>query len=181
MHGLRLKSYSFEKYKTKKIDVPKKNQNFYQNLTAALQIESETFPHLNVSVKFHYLETQDPSEHAECLRALGREVDVIAASTVDHSHVDRAVSDLVEQGIPVFAFLNDFSLTDIALEHGTPLYVYDWDNIENNIFEFTNGSFVFPLIHSYTLVFDLSQLYFLFKIPSILKILSLYFIDMYLK
>ena len=72
-------------------------------------MESESFPHLNVSVKFHYLETQDPSEHAECLRALAREVDVIAASAVDHSHVDRAVSDLEEQGIPVFAFLNDFS------------------------------------------------------------------------
>ena len=28
------------------------------------------------------------------------------------------------------AFLNDFSLIDIASEHGTPLYLYDWDNIE---------------------------------------------------
>ena len=28
---------------------------------------------------------------------------------------------------------------DIASEHGTPLYVYDWDNIENNISEFTNA------------------------------------------
>ncbi|HAL75052.1 MAG TPA: LacI family transcriptional regulator [Rhodobacteraceae bacterium] len=89
--------------------LPKKNQNFYRNLTAALQMESESFPHLNVSVRFHYLETQDPSEHAECLRALGREVDVIAASTVDHSLVDSSVSDLAKQGIPVFAFLNDFS------------------------------------------------------------------------
>ena len=38
-----------------------------------------------------------------------------------------------------FAFLNNFSLIDIASEHGTPLYVYDWDNIENNISEFTNA------------------------------------------
>ena len=38
-----------------------------------------------------------------------------------------------------FAFLNKFSLIDIASEHGTPLYVYDWDNIENNISEFTNA------------------------------------------
>ena len=37
------------------------------------------------------------------------------------------------------AFLNKFSLIDIASEHGTPLYVYDWDNIENNISEFTNA------------------------------------------
>ena len=37
------------------------------------------------------------------------------------------------------AFLNDFSLIDIASEHGTPLYLYDWDNIENNILEFTNA------------------------------------------
>ena len=37
------------------------------------------------------------------------------------------------------AFLNDFSLIDIASEHGTPLYLYDWDNIENNILEFINA------------------------------------------
>ena len=37
------------------------------------------------------------------------------------------------------AFLNKFSLIDIASEHGTPLYVYDWDNIEYNISEFTNA------------------------------------------
>ena len=35
--------------------------------------------------------------------------------------------------------MNDFSLIDIASEHGTPLYLYDWDNIENNILEFTNA------------------------------------------
>ena len=30
-------------------------------------------------------------------------------------------------------FINDFSLIVIASEHGTPLYVYDWNHIENNI------------------------------------------------
>ena len=37
------------------------------------------------------------------------------------------------------AFINDFSLIDISSEHGTPLYVYDWNHIENNISEFTNA------------------------------------------
>ena len=37
------------------------------------------------------------------------------------------------------AFINDFSLIDISSEHGTPLYIYDWNHIENNISEFTNA------------------------------------------
>ena len=41
-----------------------------------------------------------------------------------------------EEGV---AFMNDFSLLDIASEHGTPLYVYDWENIKNNISEFTSS------------------------------------------
>ena len=41
-----------------------------------------------------------------------------------------------EEGV---AFMNDFSLLDIASEHGTPLYVYDWENIKNNISEFTTS------------------------------------------
>ena len=41
-----------------------------------------------------------------------------------------------EEGV---AFINDFSLIDISSEHGTPLYVYDWNHIENNISEFTNA------------------------------------------
>ena len=35
-----------------------------------------------------------------------------------------------EEGV---AFINNFSLLDISSEHGTPLYVYDWENIKNNI------------------------------------------------
>ena len=41
-----------------------------------------------------------------------------------------------EEGVP---FINDFSLLDISSEHGTPLYVYDWENIKNNISEFTSS------------------------------------------
>ena len=41
-----------------------------------------------------------------------------------------------EEGV---AFINGFSLIDISSEHGTPLYVYDWNHIENNISEFTNA------------------------------------------
>jgi diaminopimelate decarboxylase len=41
-----------------------------------------------------------------------------------------------EEGV---AFINDFSLLDISSEHGTPLYVYDWENIKKNISEFTTS------------------------------------------
>ena len=41
-----------------------------------------------------------------------------------------------EEGV---AFINDFSLLDISSEYGTPLYVYDWENIKNNISEFSTS------------------------------------------
>ena len=37
------------------------------------------------------------------------------------------------------AFINNHSLLEVSSEHGTPLYVYDWEHIKNNILEFTNA------------------------------------------
>ena len=55
-----------------------------------------------------------------------------------------------EEGV---AFINGFSLIDIASEHGTPLYVYDWNHIENNI------SFRYDSNHIYKEVFHVLMRY----------------------
>ena len=37
------------------------------------------------------------------------------------------------------AFIGEISLLDVAKEYGTPLYVYDWEHLRNNIDHFTNA------------------------------------------
>ena len=37
------------------------------------------------------------------------------------------------------AFIGDLSLNELSSEHGTPLYVYDWDHIKENISDFTKA------------------------------------------
>ena len=37
------------------------------------------------------------------------------------------------------AFIGDLSLNEVSTEHGTPLYVYDWDHIKENISDFTKA------------------------------------------
>ena len=49
------------------------------------------------------------------------------------------------------AFIGETSLLDVAKEHGTPLYVYDWEHLRDNIDHFTNAFGVRILI------FDMQQ------------------------
>ena len=37
------------------------------------------------------------------------------------------------------AFIGETSLLDVAKEYGTPLYVYDWEHLRDNIDHFTNA------------------------------------------
>ena len=37
------------------------------------------------------------------------------------------------------AFIGETSLLDVAKEYGTPLYVYDWEHLRDNIDQFTNA------------------------------------------
>ena len=37
------------------------------------------------------------------------------------------------------AFIGETSLLDVATEYGTPLYVYDWEHLRDNIDHFTNA------------------------------------------
>ena len=34
------------------------------------------------------------------------------------------------------AYINGVSLLEVSKEHATPLYVFDWDGVEQNIVEF---------------------------------------------
>ena len=37
------------------------------------------------------------------------------------------------------AFIGETSLLDVAKEYGTPLYVYDWEHLRDNIDHFTDA------------------------------------------
>lgn len=89
--------------------LPKRNQRFYRDLTDAFRSESDSLRDLRASVIFRFVETQDPVEHAECLKDLAGAADVIGASVVNHRFVDRAVDELADASVPVFALLNDFA------------------------------------------------------------------------
>ena len=44
------------------------------------------------------------------------------------------------------AHIGDTSLLDVAKEYGTPLYVYDWEHLKNNIDHFSNALVQIPYL-----------------------------------
>ena len=92
--------------------LPKKNQEFYRDLSHALRAEIEDIRDLRGTAIIHYAETQDPAEYADLLGRMAGTADVVGASAVNHPLVEHAVARLVDEGIPVHAMLNDFA-TDV--------------------------------------------------------------------
>ena len=89
--------------------LPKKNQEFYRDLSNALRAEIEDIRDLRGTAIIRYAETQDPAEYADLLGEMTGTADVVGASAVNHPLVGRAVDALAGAGIPVFAMLNDFA------------------------------------------------------------------------
>ena len=89
--------------------LPKKDQEFYRDLSTALRSEIENIRDLRGTAIIHYAETQDPAEYAELLGAMTGTADVVGASAVNHPLVEQAVGVLADAGIPVLAMLNDFA------------------------------------------------------------------------
>ena len=88
--------------------LPKKNQEFYRDLSNALRAEIESTHDLRGTVIIRYAETQDPAEYADLLGEMTGTAEVVGASAVNHPLVGRAAEALASAGTPVFAMLNDF-------------------------------------------------------------------------
>ena len=85
------------------------DQVFYQDFARALE-QATTHPaDYHVIPKLEFLASQSPSEIAERLRNLARQVDAIAMVAVDHPAVTAAVAELETAGKPVFSMLSDFA------------------------------------------------------------------------
>ena len=89
--------------------LPKKNQEFYRDLSNALRTEIDDIHDLRGTVIIRYAETQDPAEYADLLGEMAGTADVVGASAVNHPLVGRAAEALASAGIPVVAMLNDFA------------------------------------------------------------------------
>ena len=89
--------------------LPKKNQEFYHDLSNALRAEIENIHDLPGTVIIRYAETQDPAEYAAQMGEMIGTADVVGASAVNRALVRRAVEALTGAGIPVLTMLNDFA------------------------------------------------------------------------
>lgn len=82
---------------------------FFGKLGARLAAEAEGQPDFQATTRVEYGDWRDPAGVAAQLRAMGRQVQAIAAFSVDHPAVTSAVIDLKEAGVPVFSLLSDFA------------------------------------------------------------------------
>ncbi len=82
---------------------------FFTKLGTRLVAEAEGQPEFQAVTRVEFGDWRDPAGVAAQLRAMGRQVQAIAAFSVDHPAVTSAVIDLKEAGVPVFSLLSDFA------------------------------------------------------------------------
>ncbi|MGP9789137.1 substrate-binding domain-containing protein [Roseinatronobacter sp. NSM] len=86
----------------------KGGQEFYRNLTHALECACKARRDFNITAEFHYATSQAPDDFCTGLSAASETCAALASSAVTHAKVAQAGARLVQQGLPVFAVLNDF-------------------------------------------------------------------------
>lgn len=87
----------------------KRRQEFYQNFAAALEQATGACQGAHCMCELVFAHSQAPADVAAEIRALGAQVDVLAATAVNHPAIDAAVSDLADSGVRVFSLLSDFA------------------------------------------------------------------------
>lgn len=87
----------------------KEKQTFYQLLANQLRNAVAQAEGIRGEVVIEFSQSQSPTDVSTALRELGQNVDVVAATAVNHHQVNDAVSALKEDGVPTFAMLSDFA------------------------------------------------------------------------
>jgi LacI family transcriptional regulator len=87
----------------------KEKQAFYQAFAAELEAAARRAAGLRVRLVLEFSASQSPSDFASLILGMRGRVDAVAASAVTHPEVTDAVTTLRDQGLPVFALLNDFA------------------------------------------------------------------------
>ncbi|WP_439562843.1 LacI family DNA-binding transcriptional regulator [Roseinatronobacter sp.] len=83
-------------------------QEFYRNLSRALEDACQSRTDVTITPEFRYAASQAPDDFCAELAALGQTCNAVATSAVTHAKVARFGAQLGQQGLPVFALLNDF-------------------------------------------------------------------------
>ncbi|MDV4166790.1 LacI family DNA-binding transcriptional regulator [Rhodovulum sp. FJ3] len=85
----------------------KRRQEFYRNFAREIELAMAARRDFRGEVVIRFAASQSPDDFAHEIRTLGAEVDALACVAVNHRKVDEAVSELQDNGVPVFALLND--------------------------------------------------------------------------
>lgn len=86
----------------------------HQYLAEALKKIVIREPSLNAEVQVEFMDTLDPSEVAERMCEMGRQVDALAVVSVDHPFVSEAIDSLQSAEVPVVALQSDLSAQNLA-------------------------------------------------------------------
>lgn len=91
------------------IVLQKERHAFYQDLRREFETQAQAHPTRNMRTRVQFATSTRPEELSDILRSLKGQVDVVAATGVDHHEVTAAVHDLRQAGIPTFSLLSDFA------------------------------------------------------------------------
>ncbi|WP_349960060.1 LacI family DNA-binding transcriptional regulator [Rhizobium sp. ZPR3] len=86
----------------------KERQEFYQSFSEELIRAALARQDFRGEVTIRYSPSQSPADFAAIMQELATHSDAIACTAVNHSIVNEAVKSLRQNGVPVFALLNDF-------------------------------------------------------------------------
>ncbi|MCX2721207.1 LacI family DNA-binding transcriptional regulator [Roseibium salinum] len=87
----------------------KQRQSFYQSFGEHLERAVQALPDVRGRFVLEYCPTQTPSDIADMMLQVGRQVDVLAAVAVNHQVTSAAVNELKAAGVPTFSLLSDFA------------------------------------------------------------------------
>lgn len=87
----------------------KRSQEFYGNFAKALQQAVDARTDIRGQAVIRFSASQAPDDFAKEIREVAQNVDVLGTSAINHPALTDLVSELAQEGKPVFALLNDFA------------------------------------------------------------------------
>jgi len=87
----------------------KGKQAFYQDFEQAFVRAADAHPGIRVETTINFADNQSPKGVAEQMRAMVGQVDVLAATAINHHETAEAARALEADGVPCFSLLSDFA------------------------------------------------------------------------
>lgn len=87
----------------------KEKQTFYQAFATELERAVRAAPNMRGRVTIAFAASQTPDDIAKLIESVGRKVQAVAATALDHHAVTSAVAELKAKGVPTFSLLSDYA------------------------------------------------------------------------